>query len=78
MSKIYTYIASMAPRGTNPIMYKHLTYTEKLKEGKKKKKKKKTLSSISKLVKTLIANPRYESTLFFDENARKDHESTLI
>ena len=75
MSKIYTYIASMAPRGTNPIMYKHLTYTEKLKEGKKKKK---TLSSISKLVKTLIANPRYESTLFFDENARKDHESTLI
>ena len=40
--------------------------------------KKKTLSSISKLVKTLIANPRYESTLFFDENARKDHESTLI
>ena len=73
MSKIYTYIASMAPRGTNSIMYKHLTYTEKLKEEKKK-----TLSSISKLVKTLIANPRYESTLFFDENARKDHESTLI
>ena len=75
MSKIYTHIASMAPRGTNPIMYKHLTCTEKLKEEKKKKK---TLSSISKLVKTLIANLRYESTLFFDENARKDHESTLI
>ena len=74
MSRIYTHIASMAPRGTNPIMYKHLTYIEKLKEGKKKK----TLSSISKLVKTLIANPRYESTLFLDENARKDHESTLI
>lgn len=37
MSKIYTHIASMAPRGTNPIMYKHLTYIEKLKEKKKKK-----------------------------------------
>ena len=54
MSKIYTYKASMAPKVKNPIMYKHLT-------KRNRKKKKNPSRTISKLVKSPIHKPRFES-----------------
>ena len=54
------------------------TFDKKQLEKKKKNHTHTSTSTISKLVKTSIPKRRYESTWFYDVNARKYHEITLI
>ena len=70
MSKIYTHKASIAPKVKNPtnIWQKAIENTHTHTHT----------STISKLVNTKIHKPRYESTWFYNVNARKYHEITLI